>query len=197
MVALGLLCLCAARPLLAQVPSAAPALPVTPLPAVGDLDAYQAARVPVVTVSLPQPAASPNKLDRRLARLAATAAGAGDLLPTPPTIQAHGRIFDEVNLGDLLGGQAPATAVILQFLATRAGATVWVQPLDGGAILTQDAEGKTVTNAGGAPLVVGALGQLNFSFQAPARPGRYQVLIRLDSVSTLLPFVILDPSGDN
>lgn len=113
--------------------------------------------------------------------------------------QSRNGVFDEVTLGYLDGsGKAPVPVnVSLRFDTSHAGAAVWVQPLDGGAILTQDANGKPVSNPGGCKVVLDASGQLVFSYQALAVPGRYQVLIRLDNVSSILPFIIPDPKQAN
>ena len=160
------------------------------------LDAYRLARTPTVTLTLGLPAKG------SLAKSTKPGALAGDdasAVPGPIQPQSHNGVFDEINLGYLDGsGKAPAPAnVTLQFDASRAGMTVWVQPLDGGAILAQDSSGSPVSSPGGCTLVLNTLGQLVFGYQALTQMGRYQVLIRLEDVSTILPFVIPSPTQDD
>ena len=162
------------------------------------LGTYNGLSTPSITLTVG--ALAKGSLTTKLANLTAVAAGTA----TPSTsglIQPQSRngVFDEVNLGYLdASGKAPAPVNIsLQFDASRAGATVWVQPLDGGAILSQDANGNPISSPGGCAVVLDASGQLVFSYQALTLPGRYQVLIRLDNVSSILPFIIPDPNQDN
>ena len=173
------------------VPVASPvkAAVINPLP----LDAYHLLRTPAATLTLAVPTTV------TLPVLSTLTPGVAPVA-TPAPLQPLARygVFDEVNLGflDKSGNPTPA-AVYLQFDPSRAGSGVWVQPLDGGQIATWDANGKAVYSNAGAFLPIPVTGQVAFSFQALARSGRYQVLIRLDSVSTIMPFVILDPSLDN
>ena len=173
----------------AQQPGATP-------PAVGlvGLNPYTQARTPTLTV--PAGAGATSGSNARLNKLAALA---GSDVTTPATVQAVNGLFSEVSLGYLDGsGKPPAPATVtLQFDASVAGTTVWVQPMDGGAILSQDASGKPVSLPGGTFLALDATGAATLSFQAPARTGRFQVLIRCQNVSSTLPFVVLDPSVDN
>ncbi len=162
------------------------------------LDAYNALRTPSISLTLGK--LVKGSLAAKLAKLNALADGS-DTPAVPGLIQPQSRngVFDEVSLGYLDGsGKPPAPVnVTLQFIAARAGATVWIQPLDGGAILGQDADGNPISSPGGCAGVLDASGQLVFGYQALALPGRYQVLVRLDNVSTILPFIIQDPSQDN
>lgn len=162
------------------------------------LDTYTALRTPSVTLTTGT--FIKGSLAAKLANLTAQANNS-DTPATPSLLQPQARngVFDEVNLGYLDGsGKAPPPVnVTLQFDASRAEVTVWVQPLDGGTILAQDANGKSISSPAGCTVVLDASGQLVFGYQALALPGRYQVLIRLDNISTILPFVIPDPSQGN
>ena len=160
------------------------------------IDVYQLARTPSITITLG--ALAKNSLAARLKRLRAIA---NDELPVPANIiqpLQRGGVFDEINLGYFAADALmPATSVTLQFDVGRAGASIWVQPLDGGTILVQDAGGNPVSSQDGSAITLNAAGQAAFSFQPLAQAGRYQVLVRLDNVSTVLPFVLLDPNMDN
>lgn len=160
------------------------------------LDAYRAKRTPVITLNLgkPRKGSFAAKLAHINALAGADAATATPLDQIQP--QSHNGVFDEVNLGYLNGGTAPAAGIALQFDASQAGETVWVQPLDGGSILTQDIDGNPVSSPAGCTFALDASGQVAFSYQALALPGRYQVLIRLGNVSMMLPIVIPDPNQD-
>lgn len=180
-------------------PDPSPLPTTTPTPSDGstttvtDGSGYRQVRTPVVTLSL-----------GNTAKTSSAAKGSSKSIATdgitnePPATyqpQQNSGIFDEISLGYLDGTTtAPTANVSLQFDAGRAGANVWVQPLDGGKITVLNANGALVTSSDGVSIPLSALGQLSFGFQPPAKIGRYQVLIRLDNVSSTLPFVILDPA---
>ena len=173
-------------------------VPLTP-------DPYIVARTPAVTLTFASVQAAtsargPSAASAANVALAASANGAEVTPPATNTVQPvwHYGVFDEINLGFLSDGTAPPpTSVSLQFDTSRAGASVWIQPLDGGTINFQNADGSTGSDPQGVFLTLDAQGTLTFAFQAPAQAGRFQVLLRLDNISSFLPFVVLDPSQDN
>lgn len=87
--------------------------------------------------------------------------------------------------GQALSGKAQPAAVALRFDPARAGANVWVHPVDGGTV-----DGKP----DGRFLTLGSDGVLSFSFQTPlGRSDVFHVVVRLDNVETVLPFEVPDP----
>lgn len=105
---------------------------------------------------------------------AAAAQAARELQP------AHrgGGHFQSVALALTATGAQPA-AVGLRFPGEHAGKKLWAQPVDGGLIGGQP---------GGRFVNVGPGGAVDFTFQAPAQPGAYHVVVRLDTVQTELRF---------
>ena len=85
-----------------------------------------------------------------------------------------------------LATQPQPVTVTLSYNLAAAGGSVMVAPLDGGTING---------SPGGHTLTVGVDGALAFSFQAPARPGRYHVVTRLGSSETTLPFDVASPAA--
>lgn len=130
------------------------------------LEAYRLARRPVsLQVRLPA-----------LGGLAAT-----ELAP----VTVAGRATPISLRGQALSGQAQPATVALAFDPTRTGAKVWVDPVDGGTIDGQP---------GGRLVTLGVGGTLAFTFQAPVgRSDRFHVVVRLDNVDTVLPFLVPDP----
>lgn len=188
MVMLAASLLLLSSPVQAQQPVTLPSLPITA--------AGLASHVPIITLTLGAPAK--RGFAARLAKLNALAGN--DVSSTPSLFQPQVRngLFDEINLGYLNGSAAPSPAsVTIQFDVALAGATVYVQPLDGGAILAQDADGNPLNSPAGCNLTLNALGQTTFGYQAPPQIGRYQVLIRVGNASSVLPFVVSDPSQSN
>ena len=101
------------------------------------------------------------------------------------------KIFWIVGLISLVADQVTG-----EFDAARAGAFVWVQTLDGGVLQAVDNDGQVVTADGGFLMELDAAGKVNFNFQAPTASNRFQVLIRLDDVITILPFEVPSATAD-
>ncbi len=197
-------------PAISPIPAASPAPTASLAPNVSpgtivtpgaiDLTAYNQARQPSAKIAVIFPVSTISALPQQGfathvdAKAAATSAAAtGIATALQPTLL--GGVFSEVNLGYLNGAKLPPSArLTLQFDASRAGAAVWVQALDGGTLQTQDATGNSVDIAGGGWIELDSAGQISFTFQAPALSARYQVMVRLDNVSTVLPFIVPDPT---
>ena len=164
------------------------------------VDAYRRARTPsvnvVLTAASPKASLPAQSAAANVVRSTPAAAGQAATATLQPQIIAGG-LLGEVNLGALSGSTPPAASVTLQFDPANAGTQVWVQTLDGGILQAQDSTGQTTTAAGGFWLPLDNTGQLNFTFQAPAQSSSFRVLIRLGNISTILPFVVPDPSQDN
>ena len=197
----------APTPVATDVPVAdpAPVVVATPSPAGGntgtlgvtDLSGYVQARRPSISVVIAVPGSTSAQNGASTGTPALQAAGttvAGPSTTMQP--QILGGVVGDINLGVLNGGNPPPLATVtLQFASTRAGALVWVQTLDGGTLQAQDAGAGMVTAQNGFWMELNTLGQVTFTFQAPASPMRYQVLLRLDNIPTVLPFVVPDPDA--
>ena len=83
-------------------------------------------------------------------------------------------------------GPAPVSVAVLYDYAQHAGKTVFVQPLNGGSINGQPGAQRFTVNPDGL---------VAFSFQPPARPGRYPLALRLDNVEAGLRFLVFDPAA--
>ena len=157
-----------------------------------DFAAYAKARTPTASVGLTLGSATAVPPQNPLTQLIQTDAATTLLQP-----QVIGNVFSVVNLGALSGNTPPPpAAVTLQFDPARAGTKVWVQTLDGGTLQTLDSSGQAVAIQGGYWGTLNAAGQLIFTFQAPSASARYQVVVRLDNVSTIVPFVVPEATGD-
>ena len=189
-------------PINTPAPTASPAPAATPgttvIDGITDLGAYRQARQPTASVAITFPVKNilslpTQSLATRTLPASPASQAAGVLSTLQPT--ALDGIFSEVNLGFLSGSNPPPPATVtLQFNPSRAGTAIWVQTLDGGSLQTQDAEGHAVNIQGGGWIELNAAGQISFTFQAPAFSARYQVLVRLDNVSSVLPFLVPDPT---
>ena len=176
----------------ALLPTAPPAPAATP--GNTDLTAYRLARRPTVSTAIAFPASGVPTQNLATTWKAGALPVAG-LLPT--ILQPHtvGGVFSEINLGLLQGANPPPPATVtLQFDPANAGALVWVQALDGGTLQAQDPSGNPVKMGAGGWIQLDPTGQMSFTFQVPAASARYQVLVRLDNVSSVLPFVVPDPT---
>ena len=129
-----------------------------------------------VSLSAQQPT-SPPSTDNPYAQ-ARTAAVTLTLGTTTPS-STNARL---AKLTALAGGDAPTTPVALQPQA------------HGGVVLLPDASGNPQSHPEGGSVLINVLGQATFAFQSPAPAGRYQIVVRLDNVSTILPFLVADPS---
>ena len=85
----------------------------------------------------------------------------------------------------MLAAQPQEASITLNYNVACAGASVLVEPLDGGAING---------SPGGKMVTVGADGTLTFRFQAPSGPGRYQVIARLGDTEVGFPFDVANPA---
>lgn len=193
-------------------PAATPEVTVTPgLPAASDAADYRAARTPQANVTL----AGGTPL-AQTAQSRAAATGLNDDLGAPLTFAAVGGVFPTIDLASASGISAagkqtsttkaspartaaaaalPPATVTLNFDPMRAGTVISVQMFDGGTLSAQNADGNTVTSQEGFLMEISPAGSVSFTFQAPDRPGRYQVAVRLDNITTVLPFVVPDPAS--
>ncbi len=189
-------------------PAAGPGTPPAGTPATPPLDpkgkpdwaAYRAALTPAVSVLLTAPGAKSDlpgqSKNAKISKLAPPAPGKGASALVQPEVS--GEAIGEINLGSPVGTvPPPAATVTLQFDVAHTGKRVWVQTLDGGSLQTPDAKAATIKAGGGCWIPLDKAGQLVFSFLPPAAYGRYQVLVRLGNVSTIVPFVVPDPAQDN
>lgn len=107
--------------------------------------------------------------------------------PTVLALDPLTAVFNPVGVPLTAGATAaPAIRISVDFGFPSAGSPVFVQPFNGG----------TVNGSGeGQPLTLDAAGSLSFSFQPPARAGRYQVGLRLGNVESSLRFLVYDPAA--
>ena len=182
----------------------------TPGPIPADVEAaYIAARTPraIITVGNPastDPQMSAVKAPRKDAGVrsnqAAMSAGGGmfpaTFLISPGGAPAAKGTKAGTSAAPRSGGGVPPVDVTLQFDPTRAGALVWLSMLDGGNLSALDAQGGVVNAQGGFFMEISAAGTVAFTYQAPNIGGHYQVVARLDNVSTVLPFDVPDRSDN-
>jgi hypothetical protein len=95
--------------------------------------------------------------------------------------ETHLRSFDG-RVPMLMVKQNQVVPVTLQFPSTKAGTPVAAMSLDGGKVSDQ-------------PLVVLATGQVSFTFNPGAGPGRYRVVVQTPTEQHLLEFYVDDPNN--
>lgn len=186
-------------------PPLAPTTPPVqgPLPTGADMAAYQQARTPSASVALAP--SSPTKTP-------STQSFGQPAAPDAVTVQASGGAFGLIPLGSSATPLSVSrhshqnsaassqgnggVSVSLQFDSARASSPVWIQTLDGGSFQTTDENGQPQTIIGGLGIPIGADGKVSFVFVPPAADGRYQVLIKLDDVTNIMPFMVGNPQAD-
>ena len=171
-----------------------PTVTVTPgLPSAADLAAYNAARTPQATVVL-TPVSTPGSTTAAVNKTTASTA-----------LSAQGGVFSQIKLPaapspngnktsrtSTASSSQPVATVVLAYNATWAGQVVWVQVLNGGTLTAADDSGIQYTAGDGFLLMLSTEGATTFNYQPPAVSGTYQVLTRLDNVTTTLPFLVPD-----
>lgn len=175
------------------------------LPSASERTAYQQARTPSAVV-VPAPTTPVSQTTPTQSTLPSSQADS-------PPIQASGGAFNVIPIGSTpatgfasegnplasTGTARPAAAgvsVTLQFEAAKASTPVWIQTLDGGSLQTADENGQTLTTIGGLSLPTGADGKVRFVFVPPAADGLYQVLIKLEDVTNVMPFMVGNPDAN-
>ena len=85
-----------------------------------------------------------------------------------------------------LAAQPPPATLTLAYNPLYAGARAVVAPLDGGTLTGADADHL---------FTIGSDGKLVFSFQPPASPGRYHVLVQLGGSAAAFSFDVASPAS--
>lgn len=175
-----------------------PVVTITPgIPNVSEMEAYNAARTPQVSVTLgtvATPTTSTNTITSgagspATATIRPAVLGGACTLITLPAATKSKRPRSSASASSTT---QPIATVVLTYNSGNAGQLVWVQALRGGALTATDEDGKTYDGGKGFFLTLDASGVGTFAYQAPDADGTYQVFTRFSNVVTTLPFVVPD-----